>query len=83
MQLGRQNICPTTFVPHVWHLRGKLGVNLPHLPHPKQAHGLATASHLGTTEEYWAFWQVHSREYQIEDLKGNTGTATLMSVQAH
>jgi hypothetical protein len=28
-----QNICPTTFIPHVWHLRGKLGVNLPHLPH--------------------------------------------------
>jgi hypothetical protein len=28
-----QNICPTTFAPHVWHLRGKLGVNLPHLPH--------------------------------------------------
>jgi hypothetical protein len=28
-----QNICPTTFAPHVWHLRGKLGVNLPYLPH--------------------------------------------------
>jgi hypothetical protein len=26
-----QNICPTTFAPHVWHLRGKLGINLPHL----------------------------------------------------
>jgi hypothetical protein len=33
MELGGQNICPTTFAPHVWHLRGKLGVNLPHLPH--------------------------------------------------
>jgi hypothetical protein len=30
MELGGQNICPTTFAPHVWHLRGKLGVNLPH-----------------------------------------------------
>jgi hypothetical protein len=33
MELGGQNICPTTFAPHVWHFRGKLGVTLPHLPH--------------------------------------------------
>jgi hypothetical protein len=33
MELRGQNIYPTTFAPHVWHLRGKLGVNLPHLPH--------------------------------------------------
>jgi hypothetical protein len=33
MELGGQNICSTTFAPHVWHLRGKLGANLPHLPH--------------------------------------------------
>jgi hypothetical protein len=33
MELGGQNICSTTFAPHVWHLMGKLGVNLPHLPH--------------------------------------------------
>jgi hypothetical protein len=28
-----QNIYPTTFAPHVWHLGGKFEVNLPHLPH--------------------------------------------------
>jgi hypothetical protein len=33
MELRGQNIYPTTFAPHVWHLRGKLGVNLPHLPY--------------------------------------------------
>jgi hypothetical protein len=33
MELGGQNIYPTTFAPYVWHLRGKLGVNLPHLPY--------------------------------------------------
>jgi hypothetical protein len=33
MELGGQNICPTTFAPHVWHLRGKLELNLPYLPH--------------------------------------------------
>jgi hypothetical protein len=33
MELEGQNICPTTFAPHVWHLKGKLGANLPHLPH--------------------------------------------------
>jgi hypothetical protein len=33
MELGGQNICSTTFAPHVWHLMGKLGVNLPHLPY--------------------------------------------------
>jgi hypothetical protein len=39
MELVGQNICPTTFTPHVWHLRGKLGVNLPHLPHhPNRPH---------------------------------------------
>jgi hypothetical protein len=28
---GKWNyICPNTFAPHVWHLRGKLGVNLLH-----------------------------------------------------
>jgi hypothetical protein len=32
MELGGQNICPTTFAPHVWHLRGRLRVNLHHLP---------------------------------------------------
>jgi hypothetical protein len=40
-----QNICPTTFAPHVWHLRGKLGVNLPHLPylphHPNRPNMMA------------------------------------------
>jgi hypothetical protein len=36
MELGGQNICSTTFAPHVWHLRDKLGVNLPHLPHLPQ-----------------------------------------------
>jgi hypothetical protein len=28
----RGDMYPTTFTPHVWHLRGKLGVNLTHLP---------------------------------------------------
>jgi hypothetical protein len=28
-----QNICPTTFTPHIWHIKGKLGVNLPYLHH--------------------------------------------------
>jgi hypothetical protein len=38
MELGGQNICSTTFAPHVWHLKGKLGVNLPHLlHHPNRA----------------------------------------------
>jgi hypothetical protein len=48
MELGGQNICPTTFALHVWHLRGKLGVNLPHLPylphHPNRP--IATPCHL-------------------------------------
>jgi hypothetical protein len=29
----KQNIYPTTFASHVWHLRGKFEVNLPHLPY--------------------------------------------------
>jgi hypothetical protein len=33
MELGGQNICPTTFAPHVWHIRGKFGINLPLLPY--------------------------------------------------
>jgi hypothetical protein len=32
MELEGQNICPTTFATRVWHLRGKLGVNLPIYP---------------------------------------------------
>jgi hypothetical protein len=34
MELGGQNICPTTFAPHVWHLRGKFA---PFTPPSKQA----------------------------------------------
>jgi hypothetical protein len=48
MELGGQNIYPTTFAPHVWHFKGKLGVNLPHLPHhpnrPLISHCLSSAA---------------------------------------
>jgi hypothetical protein len=50
MELGGQNICPTTFAPHVWHLRGKLGANLPHLSHlpyhPIRPHASELYAHL-------------------------------------
>jgi hypothetical protein len=37
MELGGQNICPTTFAPHVWHLRGKFAPFTPFTPPSKQA----------------------------------------------
>jgi hypothetical protein len=49
-----QNICPTTFAPHVWHLRGKFAPFPPFTPPSKQAHGwLADHSFVSSLVNCW------------------------------